>query len=101
MPAKNHRHKYYKGKLGETHKVWYCGLPDCTHYIPKHMESMANGKISTCWGCGADITLNPTNMEEDYPKCENCRLGLDSDEVLAEEIANAPLSDALKNFFEK
>lgn len=98
MPAKNHRHKYYRGKLGES-RVWACGLPDCTHYIPKHMEQMANNKMSICWGCGAEINLNPINMQDEFPKCENCRLGLDASEPV--EAANVPLSEAMKAFLEK
>jgi hypothetical protein len=94
--AKRHRHKYHRIDIGMGTPVWKCALPDCSHYMPKHMEGLLNGKNSTCWECGADINLNPSNMEEDKPKCDNCRLGITPENVaIAEE---APLSPALAAF---
>lgn len=93
--AKRHRHKYHKVEVAGA-KVWGCALPDCTHYMPRHMESLVNGKNSICWDCGSDITLNPSNMLEEKPRCENCRLGLNAEEVAA--AAEAPISPALAAF---
>ena len=93
MAIKRHkRHKYYKVDVAQ-HKVWACGLPDCTHYMPKHMENLINGKDSYCWECDAHITLNPSNMSENKPRCENCRLG-----IKPEIEVEAPISPALAAF---
>lgn len=95
--AKRHRHKYYRSDIGMGTPLWSCALTaDCSHYMPKHMERLLNGKNSICWGCGADINLNPSNMEEDKPRCENCRMGIKPEDVLSE--TEAPLSDALAAF---
>lgn len=93
--AKRHRHKYRKVEIAGV-EVWGCALPDCNHYMPKHMENLVNGKHSTCWGCGADITLNPSNMQEKLPKCENCRMGIKPEEVALED--EAPIPDILAQF---
>lgn len=96
MPVKRHkRHKYYRVEVAQN-KVWACALPDCTHYIPKHMEKLANGKATFCWGCNAEMTLNPSNMNEDRPQCENCKLG-----IIPEPEPNtteAPLTPSLAAF---
>lgn len=69
--AKRHTHKYYKVPIaGQT--VWACALPDCNHYMPKHMENLVPGKGSICWSCGDSFVLNPVNMKNDHPKCDDC-----------------------------
>lgn len=75
LVKRHRRHKYYKVEVAQN-KVWACALPDCTHYLPKHMEKLANGKDSFCWGCNEHITLNPANMNDDHPQCENCKMGI-------------------------
>ena len=52
----NHTHKYRLTPLGNTTKVWSCGLPNCYHYQPAHMTHMVEGKASECWDC-ANITV--------------------------------------------
>lgn len=84
--SKRHRHKYHYVVFGATH-VWACALPDCSHYMPKHMEAMAEGKASICWQCGGEMILDKTNMKEVQPRCENCRLGI--------EITELPISAAM------
>lgn len=94
--AKRHRHKYYLGTLN-SNRVWTCALPDCNHYMPTHMSSMVNGKNAYCWGCDAEITLNPQNMKDDHPKCVNCIAGISPEEVVTESL---PMSEAMKSFLE-
>lgn len=84
--SKRHRHKYHLVSLGAS-KVWACALPDCTHYMPSHMSAMVEGKASICWQCGEDMILDKANMKEPQPRCENCRLGIETVEV--------PLSSAM------
>lgn len=69
--AKKHTHKYYKGFLNSV-RVWACALPDCSHYMPKHLERMVSGKASICWKCGNEMILDPINMEKDKPICDDC-----------------------------
>ena len=94
MPSKNHIHKYHRRRLGTSNKVWACALPDCSHYIPKHMESMAEGKQSVCNQCGEEFVLNIEAMESDKPRCENCRLGR------TPELETVELSPMLKAYLE-
>jgi hypothetical protein len=60
------------------------------------MERLLNGKNSICWTCGADINLNPSNMKEDKPRCNNCQLGLTEEQAAIKE--EAPLSPSLAAF---
>lgn len=43
--------------------------------MPKHLESLVIGKGSFCWECDKEITLDPTNMEDDMPVCRSCKHG--------------------------
>ena len=52
--------------------VWACALPDCNHYMPKHLENMLPGKNTLCWKCSNECELNGSNMEDDKPKCFDC-----------------------------
>lgn len=70
--AKRHTHKYHKVNLAGQ-QVWACALPDCNHYMPKHMEQMVHGKATICWSCGADTILSPLNMNDEKPTCAECR----------------------------
>lgn len=72
--AKRHIHKYYRAPYNGN-KVWACARPDCTHYMPTHMEHFVNGKMGICWTCEEEMILSPGNMKMDKPLCESCRLG--------------------------
>lgn len=69
--GKKHTHKYFRMDMNYD-RVWACALPDCTHYMPKHMEQLVSGKKSICWECGNEFNLNPINMVKDKPVCEDC-----------------------------
>lgn len=69
--SKRHVHKYYQVLMGLS-KVWACGAPDCSHFLPTHMGRMVNGKYSVCWNCAEVFILNPSNMERDNPICPDC-----------------------------
>jgi hypothetical protein len=77
--AKRHTHKYHKITMS-SQMVWACALPDCNHYMPKHMEMMVPGKNTICWGCGADMVLDAHNMTDHKPTCNKCK-GLTTDEL--------------------
>jgi hypothetical protein len=69
--AKRHTHKYYKVSIAGQN-VWACALPDCNHYMPKHMDSLVPGKASICWSCSGPMILDPLNMENNNPICDDC-----------------------------
>ena len=94
MPSQNHVHKYHRRRLGASSQVWACALPNCTHYQPKHMESMVEGKQSICNQCGDEFILNVDALSEDKPRCENCRLGRDKPEDVA------PVTSLLSEYLE-
>jgi hypothetical protein len=71
--SKNHIHKYHKiDMLGQS--IWACALPDCTHYMPKHMEHFIPGKVSICWACSSHVMLDEHTMQMDRPICLKCEL---------------------------
>lgn len=84
--SRRHRHKYHLVAMGANH-VWACALPDCTHYMPNHMEAMVEGKASICWQCGEDMILDKENMKDKQPRCYNCKTGI---------VAELPMTPVLK-----
>lgn len=85
--AKRHVHKYHHVDMGYS-KVWACALPDCNHYMPKHMENTVEGKFSFCWGCGEKFILDSDAMKSDKPHCIECRTGI-------KKVTNEPMSETL------
>jgi hypothetical protein len=77
MGKRKELHKYHFIPMKYT-KVWACALPDCLHYIPKHMEYMVCGKRSICWSCDKEFILNEENMKDDQPICETCKIGAEN-----------------------
>lgn len=72
---KRHKtHKYHRIQL-DFGRVWACALSDCTHYMPKHMENLVEGKQSFCWNCNEIFILDSISMKDDKPICINCRVG--------------------------
>lgn len=92
--SKKHTHKYAKVDLSFG-KVWRCLLPECNHYMPQHMEELVNGRHSVCNSCGARFILNPLNMQDDTPECDECRLG-----SVGELPVSQILADKIKDFTE-
>lgn len=72
MAGKKHVHKYHSVQT-TLRKIWCCALPDCTHYMPPHMNAVLIGKTSYCWECNAEMLLDEDNMKEDMPRCDKCR----------------------------
>ena len=81
--SKRHTHKYQKIDLSFV-KTWACALPDCTHYMPKHMERMVEGKASICWECEKEFVLDRIALTMDRPTCLECRNPLNIDDTLME-----------------
>jgi len=41
--------------------------------MPTHLVHTLDGKKSICWGCDREFVLDIDALQEDYPKCEDCR----------------------------
>lgn len=70
--ASKHTHKYYRMNMNHVN-VWACGEDDCSHYMPKHLEQMMQGKRSICWNCGGEFKLGPLSLQMERPTCNDCR----------------------------
>lgn len=71
--AKRHVHKYRIKTLAHV-KVWACALPDCYHYIPPSMgQEWVEDKSSICWDCGQKFQLDAIALQEERPRCFDCR----------------------------
>ena len=94
MPKIKHgTHRYHWRKLG-SNRVLACAVPNCTHYVPKHLEAvLIDGRPSLCNSCGLEFTLTPDALKEDSPRCDNCRLGIKIDETV-------DLTDVMQSFLE-
>lgn len=73
MPRKQHTHKYQRMQFKYSGKVWACRLPDCNHFMPRDLEDTMEGKYSLCWSCGEQFMLTEKAMEDEQPKCDECR----------------------------
>lgn len=73
--ARRHTHKYHRVSLDYAN-VWACALPECSHYMPKHIERLVLGKKSHCWGCDAQFILDEDALKMDKPMCIPCRTGI-------------------------
>ena len=62
--------------------TWACALPDCTHFMPRNVENMVEGKKSICWKCNQIIILDASNMRDDRPICRTCKFGNQLDVTL-------------------
>lgn len=77
MASKRHTHKYYYGLEVAGTKVWACALPDCQHFMPKHMENLVNGRRAVCWECNGPTIVDFSRLkskEYDGGKvfCDDC-----------------------------
>ena len=93
--ARKHPHKYYRLELNPGQVVWACALPDCSHYMPVHLERSVLGKNFICWNCDKVSQIKPQHIKFDreyfseldknetiHPICTNCVLGISPDEEL-------------------
>lgn len=92
--SKRHTHKYHRIDIAGT-KVWACALGDCMHYMPKHMESLVNGKNSYCWNCNKQMVLDNENMKMDMPTCFICRNPELSEDKMLEKLVLEKLAGKL------
>lgn len=79
--ALKHIHRYQK--IGN---IWYCSLPDCTHYMPLNMMGGILGKSSICFQCGNKFTIDETTIQIDQPICLICKIKSDTGVVDMDEL---------------
>lgn len=79
--SKNHIHKYYRARVAGV-DVWACGLDNCTHYMPKHLEELVPGKVTVCWSCDKRFMLDERAMKYERPICLDCELKQKTDGAL-------------------
>lgn len=63
MANRKHVHKYRLVEFGINDKVWACGLPDCSHYLPRHLAKMIEGRASECWDCESHTIMSVDRMK--------------------------------------
>ncbi len=90
MASKCRVHKYHRRKFSST-KVWACALPDCSHFMPKHLEDLIEGKRSICHSCGEEFILDKNSLKDDNPNCDDCRFGARTETVI-------PVSDVILGY---
>jgi hypothetical protein len=79
MAAKKHTHQYHRISIGYKN-VWACALPNCSHYVPPHLEGTMEGKLSICFGCGESFIFDSERKayalgeREGKSYCLNCEL---------------------------
>jgi len=99
MPAKpkmihNSPHKYERIERKSDHVVYKCMLPGCPHFLP--YEELAIGRISLCWGCGAEVELDREMVMHNHrkrPKCQKC-IDERKERILA--LRTIPMEDELE-----
>lgn len=80
-----HVHKYIRVSIRFA-MIWKCANPDCSHFMPPHLNGILVGRYSICWQCNDKFVLDDDALSEDMPRCADCRLKdvhIDIDEVLA------------------
>jgi hypothetical protein len=71
--SKRHPHRYRR-TFTTFGRVWSCTLPDCNHYMPRHMESLIPGKRAQCNECENTYILTHNKMAADEPICDECEV---------------------------
>lgn len=70
-------------------KTWKCTLQGCSFFVHRGLEYVLIGKTAVCWECGDNFTLDEHALEDEMPKCIDCRneaAGLPSGDVLGDYI---------------
>jgi hypothetical protein len=68
---------------GKHVSTWRCAIDGCKWFVHQGLAHVIQGKRSICWQCGAEFTVTEEAMQDDMPKCEECRLGIDVDQLSA------------------
>ena len=69
MAKTSHVHKFKRLRYKSGNEIFFCCLPDCNQKIN---ISLALGKRSICWRCGAEFIMSDYSIRLAKPHCENC-----------------------------
>lgn len=69
-----HPHKYIKIPLGNDTEVYKCMKPNCTHYMPKYLETTLIGRSAECVDCGELFTIQILGSNKLI--CNECKFGM-------------------------
>jgi hypothetical protein len=73
--SRKHIHQYQKVDMGMMGLLWKCVDAYCSHYMPKHQESLLVGRASLCNECRREeIILDIESMSVHIPICTTCKL---------------------------
>jgi len=99
MPEKTknrHIHKFMRVSVTARNNrfAWKCALPDCSFFVYEKQKEHVEGKEAICWQCGDTFRIDINAMEEELPRCIQCRnpelvkavIGPTIDDYLAERI---------------
>ena len=72
MPAVKHVHKYKFVPIGKSNenRMYRCGDPRCSHYMPNYM--LINPLRSVCWECGDEFNIDTSTNNKVHPLCSDC-----------------------------
>jgi hypothetical protein len=78
--VKKHVHRYFRSH-GKHVSVWKCSDMHCPHYVHYSQSYVLISRASICWGCGREFPLDEDALEEDMPRCIECRSGLKEKDI--------------------
>lgn len=72
-----HTHKFLRIPSKRTH-TWTC--TECSWFVHEGLSHILLTKDAECWSCGDTFRMTELAMEDDRPRCDNCR-GVSSDSI--------------------
>lgn len=68
MAVKTHVHKVKK-----SGPMWRCVRDNCKFFVYFKQQYVLDGKICSCWNCGAEFMFSETNFDDEFPSCTSCK----------------------------
>lgn len=65
-----HVHKFLKMPAKKTN-TWTCVY--CSWFVHEGLSHIVLSKEGECWSCGDVFHMTENALEEDKPRCDNCR----------------------------
>lgn len=64
-----------------NHKTWRCMLEGCAFFVHTGLAHILIGKTIVCWNCEDKFIASELALEEEKPRCDDCRIGMSSDVI--------------------
>jgi hypothetical protein len=97
-----HIHKYIRVN-GKHVKIFKCAFPDCVFSLNFGQFELLLGRYGLCNGCNSQFIITEDNLNEDEPKCINCKfksvIGNNISQSLNDNIEEITITD-LDGFLE-